>query len=91
MVQDSTKPRIQVKNPAELIEKPEECMASGGGGGGGGVGGGSGGGVGGDIENRSMMDEKESEIPSPDVNKTTGKFNFRRGHEPVHLLYSIVL
>ena len=55
-----------------------------------GGGGGSGGG-GGDMENRSMMDEKESEIPSPDVNKTTGKFNFRRGHEPVHLLYSIVL
>lgn len=83
MVQDTTKPRIQVKNPAELIEKPEECMASGGGG--------VSGGGGGDMENRSMMDEKESEIPSPDVNKTTGKFNFPRGHEPVHLLYSIVL
>ncbi|XP_060828207.1 uncharacterized protein LOC132913708 isoform X3 [Bombus pascuorum] len=51
MVQE-TKPRIQVKNPAELIEKPEESLAS-------------------DMENRSIMDEKESEIPSPDVNKTT--------------------
>ncbi|XP_050490121.1 uncharacterized protein LOC126873368 isoform X4 [Bombus huntii] len=51
MVQE-TKPRIQVKNPAELIEKPEESLAN-------------------DMENRSIMDEKESEIPSPDVNKTT--------------------
>ena len=66
-----TKPRIQVKNPAELIEKPEESLTS-------------------EMENRSMIDEKESEIPSPDVNKTTGKCDFQRGHEPVHL-YSIVL
>ncbi|XP_017759934.1 PREDICTED: uncharacterized protein LOC108550661 isoform X1 [Eufriesea mexicana] len=53
-VVQETKPRIQVKNPAELIEKPEDSL------------------TGADIENRSMMDEKESEIPSPpDVNKTT--------------------
>ncbi|KAK9307076.1 hypothetical protein QLX08_002415 [Tetragonisca angustula] len=47
-----TKPRIQVKNTAELIEKPEESLTS-------------------EMEGRSMIDEKESEIHSPDVNKTT--------------------
>ncbi|XP_017875535.2 zinc finger protein castor homolog 1-like isoform X2 [Ceratina calcarata] len=51
MVQE-TKPRIQVKNPAELIEKPEESLVA-------------------DLENRSMKEEKEPEIPSPDANKTT--------------------
>lgn len=71
-VVQETKPRIQVKNPAELIEKPEESL------------------TGGDMENRSMMDEKEPEIHSPDANKTTGEFSFLCGHEPVHL-YSIVL
>ena len=66
-----TKPRIQVKNTAELIEKPEESLTS-------------------EMEGRSMIDEKESEIHSPDVNKTTGECDFRLGHEPAHL-YSIVL
>ncbi|XP_076293620.1 zinc finger protein castor homolog 1 isoform X2 [Lasioglossum baleicum] len=52
-VLQETKPRIQVKNPAELIEKPEECLNTT------------------DLENRSMMDDKEPEIPSPDASKTT--------------------
>ncbi|KOX79582.1 Transcription factor castor [Melipona quadrifasciata] len=51
-IMQETKPRIQVKNPAELIEKPEESLTS-------------------EMESRSMIDEKESEIHSPDVNKTT--------------------
>ncbi|XP_015439123.1 PREDICTED: zinc finger protein castor homolog 1-like [Dufourea novaeangliae] len=47
------KPRIHVKNPAELIEKPDECLTVQ------------------DLENRAMMEEKETEIPSPDASKTT--------------------
>ncbi|KAI4490261.1 hypothetical protein M0802_010789 [Mischocyttarus mexicanus] len=45
-----TKPRIQVKNPADLIEKTQDDSLE---------------------ESRSMIDEKESELPSPDANKTT--------------------
>ncbi|XP_029680634.1 uncharacterized protein LOC115246139 isoform X1 [Formica exsecta] len=48
-----TKPRIQVKNPAELIEKPDESLMTG------------------DPESRSMIEDKESELASPDSGKTT--------------------
>lgn len=51
-----TKPRIQVKNPAELIEKPDESLMTG------------------DPESRSMIEDKESELASPDSGKTTGKY-----------------
>lgn len=51
-----TKPRIQVKNPAELIEKPDENLMTG------------------DQESRSMIEDKESELASPDSGKTTGKY-----------------
>lgn len=50
------KPRIQVKNPAELIEKPDENLMTG------------------DQESRSMIEDKESELASPDSGKTTGKY-----------------
>ncbi|KAG7209830.1 hypothetical protein KM043_011439 [Ampulex compressa] len=52
MVQEA-KPRIQVKNPADLIEKLEDNLTSA------------------DAESRSMIDDKESNIPSPDASKTT--------------------
>ncbi|KAL6438646.1 hypothetical protein ACFW04_004581 [Cataglyphis niger] len=48
-----TKPRIQVKNPAELIEKPDESLMTI------------------DPESRSMIEDKESELASPDSGKTT--------------------
>ncbi|XP_033230377.1 uncharacterized protein LOC117181619 isoform X2 [Belonocnema kinseyi] len=49
LVQES-KPRIQVKNTSELIEKQEESMME---------------------ESRSIIDDKEPQVPSPDTNKTT--------------------
>ncbi|XP_011346797.1 zinc finger protein castor homolog 1 isoform X2 [Ooceraea biroi] len=48
-----TKPRIQVKNPAELIEKPDESLTVS------------------DQESRSMLEDKESGLASPDSGKTT--------------------
>ncbi|XP_018398806.1 PREDICTED: zinc finger protein castor homolog 1-like [Cyphomyrmex costatus] len=48
-----TKPRIQVKNPAELIEKPDESLTVA------------------DQENRLIIEDKESELASPDSGKTT--------------------
>ncbi|KYN32959.1 Transcription factor castor [Trachymyrmex septentrionalis] len=48
-----TKPRIQVKNPAELIEKLDESLTAA------------------DQESRSIIEDKESELASPDNSKTT--------------------
>jgi len=53
-----TKPRIQVKNPAELIEKPDESLMAA-------------------DQERSIIEDKESELASPDSGKTTGKYQKR--------------
>ncbi|XP_036148361.1 uncharacterized protein LOC105829072 isoform X3 [Monomorium pharaonis] len=52
LVQEA-KPRIQVKNPAELIEKHDESLTVA------------------DQESRSIIEDKESELASPDSGKTT--------------------
>lgn len=62
LVQES-KPRIQVKNTSELIEKQDESMME---------------------ESRSIIDDKEPQVPSPDTNKTTGKFHIKRARRLAH-------